>query len=507
MGIKAENLAVDSSGYIYVTGQEAWPEGRLPWVRKMTPDGKTIWSFTSLPAQATSYYCAGFYDLSGKAIAVDQEGFIYVTGTNIPPESCGPNIWIAKFDGKNGQIVWEYKETRANHLSKYSAGNAIVVDQEGHVYIGGVTNNPTSRDDPSFDQEIQNDLFVAKLDSTGKMLWKDVRSLELDDWATFLVLDGQNNVNVAGYTRPEAIRSYSPFLIRYSSEGVVLSSKTINLTNWLLAVLADRHGNFYVTSGSPGGSGFDLLKYNSAGELLQQTTYSYPLPGEGNVYANALDIDLHGNIYTVGEECLYSDIKSRRCDTLNIWMGRFSPLGTIEWTHTYQKPRKETDYGKAVVISSKGYLHALGQSETLGLWLRKFLIPDLIAPRTARETVSFSSDRIFPKKEGSSQEVLASGLSSSIRYKNLNYPVKIKDYVWQSNRLYFWTAVRSDQIPTHIVHIWYVEDKKVAEVQLDIPVSPYRTWSSKRVWSGKWRVEARGQDGKLLTSEEFRVKK
>ncbi|HVO33904.1 MAG TPA: DUF2914 domain-containing protein [Elusimicrobiota bacterium] len=73
-------------------------------------------------------------------------------------------------------------------------------------------------------------------------------------------------------------------------------------------------------------------------------------------------------------------------------------------------------------------------------------------------------------------------------------------------RLYCWSKVTASNVPTTVKHVWYADGKKEAEVSLDVKYSSTRTWSSKSVWPGSWKVEAQDAAGDLLASMEFTVK-
>ena len=76
-----------------------------------------------------------------------------------------------------------------------------------------------------------------------------------------------------------------------------------------------------------------------------------------------------------------------------------------------------------------------------------------------------------------------------------------------TERVYCWTKVASDQTPVTIKHVWSADGKKEAEVTLEIKYPSARTWSSKNVWPGAWKVEVTDDQGKVLSSKEFTVTK
>ncbi|MFC1522637.1 DUF2914 domain-containing protein [Elusimicrobiota bacterium] len=74
-------------------------------------------------------------------------------------------------------------------------------------------------------------------------------------------------------------------------------------------------------------------------------------------------------------------------------------------------------------------------------------------------------------------------------------------------RVWCWNRILAKSFPTAIKHVWYADKKKVGEVSLKIKAQTYRTWSSKTVWPGEWRVEVVSEDDKLLAARGFVVHK
>lgn len=75
-------------------------------------------------------------------------------------------------------------------------------------------------------------------------------------------------------------------------------------------------------------------------------------------------------------------------------------------------------------------------------------------------------------------------------------------------KLYCFTKVVGAKTETSITHIWYYQDKKMAEVFLPVRSLYWRTWSSKKIipqWKGPWRVEVASKDGTLLKTITFTI--
>jgi hypothetical protein len=81
-----------------------------------------------------------------------------------------------------------------------------------------------------------------------------------------------------------------------------------------------------------------------------------------------------------------------------------------------------------------------------------------------------------------------------------------KEFDASSGAVYCWTKVSAKTVPATIKHVWYVGDKKVFEQSLDLKFASTRTWSSKSVRPGSWKVDVTDDAGTVLSSVSFTVK-
>jgi len=72
-------------------------------------------------------------------------------------------------------------------------------------------------------------------------------------------------------------------------------------------------------------------------------------------------------------------------------------------------------------------------------------------------------------------------------------------------RVYCWSLVRAESVPAAIKHAWHLDGKKVSEIPLAINYARTRTWSSKAVRAGNWKVSAVTEAGEVLSSVSFTV--
>ena len=79
-----------------------------------------------------------------------------------------------------------------------------------------------------------------------------------------------------------------------------------------------------------------------------------------------------------------------------------------------------------------------------------------------------------------------------------------------AQRVFVWSKIHAQQIPSKIRHIYYFDGQKISEVTLDVRSTYWRTWSFKNIsnkrFQGEWRVDITSADGKVLRRLYFEVK-
>lgn len=79
-----------------------------------------------------------------------------------------------------------------------------------------------------------------------------------------------------------------------------------------------------------------------------------------------------------------------------------------------------------------------------------------------------------------------------------------------AQRVFVWSKIHAQQIPSTIRHRYYFDGQKISEVTLNVRSTYWRTWSSKNIsnkrFQGEWRVDITSADGKVLRRLYFEVK-
>ena len=81
-------------------------------------------------------------------------------------------------------------------------------------------------------------------------------------------------------------------------------------------------------------------------------------------------------------------------------------------------------------------------------------------------------------------------------------------FVASVGRVFCWTRVAGAEGEVAIHHVWFHGDQEMADTELRIGGSPWRTWSNKAIvpeWTGAWRVEVRDSAGNVIETIRFTV--
>jgi hypothetical protein len=78
-----------------------------------------------------------------------------------------------------------------------------------------------------------------------------------------------------------------------------------------------------------------------------------------------------------------------------------------------------------------------------------------------------------------------------------------------TKRVFVWSQIEAEQIPSEIRHIYYFEEEKISEVNLKVRSNSWRTWSYKTLpggdHRGQWRVDIASKDGTVLQELHFTI--
>lgn len=175
---QANSIAVDSSGNCYLGGYTTYVNTSYIFYAKYNPSGVVLWTKTGVGSNTTLGTATLLIRNEVKAISIDSFGNTYLTGSIISSNTS--YAFITKCD-PSGNTVWQKQRT------EFSVGNDIVTDSVGNSYVTG-----------AYYDNSQWNIFTTKYNAAGVVVWTQ-NGIGLDnDYGDGIALDAQGNCFVTG---------------------------------------------------------------------------------------------------------------------------------------------------------------------------------------------------------------------------------------------------------------------------------------------------------------------
>jgi uncharacterized delta-60 repeat protein len=323
----ARAIALDNAGNVHVTGFS---------VGSYTATDYATVKYNSSGTQQWVARYAGTLDASDEAnaIALDNSGNVYVTGTSnfdyatVKYNSSGTEQWVARYNG--GPLEW---------------ANAIALDNVGNVYVTGTSGSSAAMDYATVKYNSSGvEQWVARYNGPGNG----------SDGAYAIAIDNAGCIYVTGGSAGSGTnKDYAT--IKYDSAGVeqwvARYNGPGNYIDGAYAIALDDASNAYVTGGSYGsGTDYDYatVKYNASG--MEQWVARYNDPGNGEDEAAAIALDNSGNVCVTGMSSYdYATVK-------------YNSSGTQQWVARYDGPGNSIDFANAIAVDNVDYVCVTGGS-------------------------------------------------------------------------------------------------------------------------------------------------
>ena len=204
------SIAVDAAGNVWTAGIFSGPVDFDPGPGTQLISGYRF--ISKLDASGNYAWAKPLDGQSPKAIALDGTGSVYITGffldatadfdpgtgTYNLPNAGGSDVFISKFDA-SGNFVW----AKGMGGADADLSNSITLDASGNIYVTGSFVNSADFD-PGTGSTIlttptnAKDVFVAKLDASGNLVWAKNMGGNDNDQGLCIKVDNLGNVYTAG---------------------------------------------------------------------------------------------------------------------------------------------------------------------------------------------------------------------------------------------------------------------------------------------------------------------
>jgi len=129
---------------------------------------------------------------------------------------------------------------------------AMAVDEQGYIYVTGSYSNSLVIGADTLPYIGSNEIFIAKLDSTGSPVWTRGYAGTAFDQANGIALDGYGNSYITGYFStqviigPDTLAGNGVFVAKHDAAGNALWAKDLG-SGTGYDITATNAGGFYLT--------------------------------------------------------------------------------------------------------------------------------------------------------------------------------------------------------------------------------------------------------------------
>ncbi|BDS13276.1 SBBP repeat-containing protein [Aureispira anguillae] len=403
------DIAVDAIGNVYATGyfHETIDADPTSGTTNLTANGGSDIFIQKLDATGNLLWAKNVggsgWDI-GEAIAVDQQGAVYITGTfrdtvdfdpsanTFPLISKGAvDIFVLKLDAA-GNFIW----AKSMGGSSYDNGRSIVVDHSNNIYIAGNFKGTTDFDPDAGVFNLSSpsySAFVLKLNPNGHLIW--VKNMEgtNDSDANDIDVDAGGNIYTSGYfigtidldpnsgvNNVNTVGGYDGFVQKLDTAGNLVWGNSIGGIDDDRAngIIVDGANNIYTTGYFAGtvdfdpgagvtnlstvssGSGIFIQKLNPNGNLI----WAKNMGGYGSSWGSDFAIDASDNLYLTGAFSSTVDFDPNGGTTnltatyFDVFTQKLDSMGNLVWVKGIGGNNYDT--GKGIAVDGNGGVYTIG---------------------------------------------------------------------------------------------------------------------------------------------------
>lgn len=280
---------------------------------------------------------------------------------------------------------WQW--AKSGKGNQYEFVSSMTVDDSGNVYVVGgfasdslvIGNNILINDSAPL-----ADMYLAKLDANGNVLWTKRAGGTGHEFWTSVTLDNSGNVCVAGAFTSQALvvgtttlngsGFYSIAVAKYSTGGNLIWAQGAGGSSgseFASSITADAFGNIFVTGGfsdtlifgpyTVTGSMY-IVKYDNGGNVI------WAKNAVGGADGKVVTSDASGNIYVAGvfngdsiifgSSVLYND----SADPMDLFLVKYTANGNVLWARSADGGSAAPDFINvlAITLDASGNVYIAG---------------------------------------------------------------------------------------------------------------------------------------------------
>jgi len=355
-----------------------------------TGAGLTLSDGTVL-SNSNSLHSSALYDANGNAqVSFGTNGNLNI-GAPISLTGSGATLGITFSSGNslNSQNVaflnqalqnLGYRQTSnppayASSIPSNFTITQVVADAAGNSYLTGTFSDSVQIGGRTLTSAGATDIFIAKVNGTGAVLWAKSYGGADTDVATGIAVDGNGNVYVTGYFYGSDLESY---ILKYNGYGAFQWKFNVGTTGIACAagIGVDGSGNAYITgflngtiTNAPGSATSVgepetfVMKINANGA----PQWAIDFAGDYNNSPTGIAVDASGNSYVTGEKMgsflNVSNYDNRR----SVFLVKVNGSGAVQWKQLFSENNFAVPGGVVVDGSGNSYITG-GLCGSLGIY-------------------------------------------------------------------------------------------------------------------------------------------
>jgi hypothetical protein len=345
------------------------------------------------------------------------------------------DIFIVKYD-PSGNVLWAQRAGGSNDDS----GNSIDADNFGNIYLTGNFKSSTiTFNSDTLTNAGVNDIFIAKYNSSGNVLWAQRAGGTNGDVGNGISADNFGNIYLTGYFQSLSIifgidtftnaGVSDIFIAKYDSSGNVLWAKSVggSSMDFSTGIITDSFDNIYLTGwfGSPtitlgshtltnaGNYDIFIAKYDSSGNVL----WAKRAGGTGGDVGNSISEDSYGNIYLAGSfnssAIVFGSNTLINAGFSDIFITKYDSSGNVLWARRAGGGSDDYGYGIAIDKFDNEYITGMFKSSSIAFGNYTLTNADSGTGDIYIAKLSIANNN-GPVCEGSSLSLTASTVSGAI---------------------------------------------------------------------------------------------
>ena len=272
---------------------------------------------------------------------------------------------------------WGWAVSAGGSSSEWASG--IAVDSSGNAYVTGYFQETAAFGSTSLLSSGGNDIFIAKLSSSGSWQWAIMAGNSSDDSGNGIAVDSSGNAYVTGYFQETAAFGSTSLTSDGSSDIFIAKLSSSGSWQWAVRagssdndggnrIVVDSNGNAYVTGYFQETAAFGNISLTSDGsydifiaKLSSSGSWQWAVKAGGSSadVSNGIAVDSSGNAYVTGGfqgTAAFGSISLTSDGSRDIFIAKLSSSGSWQWAVRAGGSSAEGPNGMAIDSSGNAYI-------------------------------------------------------------------------------------------------------------------------------------------------------